>query len=266
MSRFLKLTIAYDGTGYAGWQVQPDQPTIQGKLEETLKRITRQEIRVTASGRTDAGVHALGQVVGFEIQSDLSAEVLCRAINAYLPRDIVVLEVTEASPGFHAIRDAIRKRYRYVIDNGPVADIFSRHYAWYLSNPKPLNIAAMHEAAQHLLGKHDFTSFEAAGSPRATSVRTIHDIFVRQEVTQERSAMPGGSPKGMAGTHPKIIFEVEADGFLYNMVRNIVGTLVEVGQGGRPIDWVAQVRDAKNRKFAGPTAPPQGLFLVHVEY
>lgn len=247
--RFLKLTLAYDGTNYAGWQVQPNGPTIQEKLELALKNITGETIRAVASGRTDAGVHALAQVVSFQTESQLSPEVLCKAINANMPRDIAVINVCEAPPGFHAIRDALGKRYRYVICDGPVQNIFLRHYAWQLL--KRLDVEAMHVAAQSLLGKHDFSSFEASGSERKTSVRTIGDIFVDRRTDEESE---------------KIVFEIEADGFLYNMVRNIVGTLVEVGRGRQSTQWPAQVLAAKDRQQAGPTAPPQGLFLVRVEY
>jgi len=247
--RFLKLTLSYDGTAYAGWQIQPDRPTLQGTLEGALQKITSEPIRVIGSGRTDSGVHALAQVVSFATECELAADVLCRAINANLPGDVTVHEVQEVPEGFHAIRDAVRKRYRYVIDNGPVPDAFLRHYAWHV--PGRLDAEAMHRAAQSLAGEHDFSSFRAAGSECATSVRTIFDICVaRQRVCLTEA----------------ITLEVEADGFLYNMVRNIVGTLIEVGRGGQPETWIAEVLAAKERKAAGMTAPPHGLFLVRVDY
>ncbi len=247
--RFFKLTVAYDGTAYAGWQVQAAGRTIQAELERALLQVTGQRIRAVASGRTDAGVHALGQVVSFAARTKLPPDVLRRAIDAHLPHDIVVREVREAPEGFHAIRDAIRKRYRYLIQDGPLRDVFTRHYAWYL--PQRLDAAAMRAAAACLSGRHDFTSFQAAGSPRASPVRTVYELLVerRPDAAGERLAI-----------------EIEADGFLYNMVRNIVGTLVEVGRGKQPAAWVAEVLAARNRKLAGMTAPPQGLFLVHVEY
>jgi tRNA pseudouridine38-40 synthase len=245
--RFFKLTLSYDGNAYAGWQVQAHGRTIQAELEQALLQVTGQRIRAVASGRTDAGVHALGQVVSFAARTRLSAGVLRRAIDAHLPHDIVVREVAEAPEGFHAIRDAIRKRYRYVIQDGPVRDVFARNHAWYL--PQRLDAEAMRAAAACLPGRHDFTSFEAAGSPRASPVRTVYELLVERRQDGER-----------------LVIEIEADGFLYNMVRNIVGTLVEVGRGRRPAAWVAEVLAAKNRRLAGMTAPPQGLFLVHVEY
>lgn len=244
--RTLKLTIAYDGTAYAGWQSQPASPTIQGALEAALAKITGETIRVVASGRTDAGVHALGQVVSLRTESHLAAEVFQKALNAELTRDIVVLAAEEAPFDFHAIRDARRKRYRYVILDGPVPDVFQRHYSWHCRGR--LDHEAMHRAGQALVGKHDFASFETAGSERETSVRTVLELSVWRTSAD------------------RLVVEVEADGFLYNMVRTIVGTLAEVGRGVRDEAWPAQVLAAADRRAAGPTAPPQGLFLVAVWY
>lgn len=247
--RTLKLTLAYDGAAYAGWQFQPGQRTVQETLETALAKITGETIRVRASGRTDSGVHALGQVVSFDTQSPHSPEVFLRALNAELPDDIAVLDVAEARPGFHAIRDAVRKRYRYVLHDGPVHDVFRRHYAWHYR--ERLDADAMHRAAQSLSGTHDFRSFESAWPQRLSSVRTIFDILVR---------------RGHSGDENLIAVEVEADGFLYNMVRAIVGTLVEVGRGTRPESWPAEVLAAQDRRVAGMTAPAHGLFLLRVEY
>lgn len=177
--RTIKLTIAYDGTAYAGWQYQPDRMSVQETLENALKKVTGERIRVLASGRTDAGVHALGQVVGFSTECKLPPDVLLRAINANLPRDVAVLDVAEAAEGFHPISHARRKRYRYVIHNGPVRDIFSRNYVWHYCRGR-LDAEAMSRAAVALQGTHDFSSFETAGAPRATSVRTVFDINVER--------------------------------------------------------------------------------------
>jgi len=244
-----KLILSYDGTAYAGWQVQANANTIQAELERALQKVTGQTVRVTASGRTDAGVHALGQVVSFACETRLQPEVLRRALHANLPDDIAVLDVRQAKDGFHAIRDAARKRYRYIIQDGLVPDVFARNYVWYV--PQRLDVAAMQDAARPLLGKHDFSSFEASGSERASSVRNILDLVVARQPAELQD---------------RVIVEVEADGFLYNMVRNIVGTLVEVGRGKQPAAWVGEVLAAKDRKQAGMTAPPQGLFLVKVDY
>jgi len=247
--RTFRLTLSYDGTAYAGWQVQANARTIQAELEAALRQVTGEQIRAVASGRTDAGVHALGQVVSFSSQTHLSADVLRKALDANLPKDLVVREVREAPAGFHAIRDALRKRYRYVLQDGPIRDVFGRAYAWCF--PQRLDVQAMQAATAVLLGQHDFSSFEAAGSPRASSVRTIY------ELTGQRRA---------GDFLDRIVVEVEADGFLYNMVRNIVGSLVEVGRGRQEASWIEEVLAARNRKLAGMTAPPQGLFLVSVDY
>lgn len=247
--RTIKLTIAYDGTAYSGWQYQPQQRTVQGVLEDALNRITGEAIRTVASGRTDAGVHALGQVVSFSTESRLSAEIFQRALNAELPIDVAVQSAEEVRQGFHATHDALRKRYRYTIHDGPVRDVFRLRYAWHIH--ERLDADAMDRAARYLLGTHDFCSFQTAGSERTTTVRTIFDIEVR---------------RGRAGESDLVTTEVEADGFLYNMVRSIMGTLVDVGRGARPESWVCEALAARNRCAAGRTAPAQGLFLVRVEY
>ena len=247
--RFLKLTLSYDGTDFAGWQVQPGRRTVQSSLEQALEKITGETIRVLASGRTDAGVHALGQVISFSTESHLSCDVLWRALNGTLPSDMSVLEIQEAPQGFHAIRDAKNKRYRYVIDEAQTGDVFSRRYCWQLA--QTLNVPEMNKAAMRLMGRHDFASFESSGSPRCSSVRTVSDVFVvrRRE-----------------GSGQRVVVEIQADGFLYNMVRSIVGTLLEVGRGSRREDWISEVLNARDRRAAGATSPPHGLFLVCVKY
>jgi len=248
-TRWLKLTVAYDGTAYAGWQIQPSEPTVQGVVEAAWQEITREQVRVTAAGRTDAGVHALGQVVGVATESRLSVEDLHRGLNAVLPDDVAVLAVEAARDGFHATHDAVAKTYCYHIHNGRTPDVFQRRYVWHY--PQPLDAATMHAAAQALVGTHDFASFESAGSERPDSVRTLSAIDVARG----------------ADRHPdRITIEVTGDGFLYNMVRAIVGTLVEVGKGARDVAWPAEVLAARDRRVAGQTAPAQGLFLVRVNY
>ena len=247
--RSIKLTLAYDGTAYAGWQVQPGQNTVQDVLETAIEKITGEQLRAIASGRTDAGVHALGQVVGFRSETHLPPDVIRRALNAELPRDIAVLDAADAADDFHPIRDAVRKRYRYVIHDGPVRDVFRRRYCWQYNSR--LDAAAMSRAAQALVGKHDFSSFETTGAERKDSIRTVYELQVE---------------RGRGVQEDLITIEVEADGFLYNMVRAIVGTLVEVGRAAQDESWVAEVLAAADRRAAGPTAPPQGLFLVRVDY
>lgn len=255
--RTFKLTLAYDGTNYAGWQSQPAGNAIQDLLEAAIARVTNETLRTVASGRTDAGVHALGQVVSFQSETQLTPEVLCRAINAYLPADILVIGVEEAADDFHAIRGVAWKRYRYLLRNSPAPSPFERSLVWHLS--AKLETEAMIEAARGLVGTHDFKSFETSGSPRQSTVRTVRLL----EVRRGPSAFSYGLTTADDAT---IAIEIEADGFLYNMVRNIVGTLVEVGRGAQSVSWVADVIAAGDRRKAGPTAPPHGLYLVRVDY
>jgi tRNA pseudouridine38-40 synthase len=247
--RSFKLTLAYDGTNYSGWQFQPGRVTLQETLERALAQITSETIRVTASGRTDAGVHAQGQVVSFTSETQLEPDVLHKALNATLPFDMAVTACELESDRFHARRDAKRKTYRYTIDDGPVRDVFSRNLVWQYRST--LDVEAMARAAGALVGTHDFSSFETAGSPRETSVRTVYELRI------ERLPDPNSS---------RIIVEITGNGFLYNMVRAIVGTLVEVGRGAEDEAWPAKVLAACDRSAAGQTAPAQGLCLVRVEY
>ena len=247
--QFFKLIIAYDGTGYSGWQVQPNGVTIQQLLEEAWHEVTGEGVRIIASGRTDAGVHAEGQVCSVESATSLDCPTLKRALNASCPGNISVVQVDVAEPGFHAIRDAIKKTYRYQIQHGPIRDPLQRHWRWFV--PSLIDVAALEQAARFLEGEHDFASFQATGSDRKTTIRNVSRINVRP---WERSVFN------------YLDIEVTADGFLYNMVRNIVGTLVMVGQGKHPPEWMLQVLQQKDRTFAGPTAPAHGLFLVRVDY
>lgn len=243
--RNIKLTLSYDGTDFHGWQRQPGLRTVQEVLEAAIESLTQARPTVTASGRTDAGVHALGQVVHFLTPSRHPTEIFVRALNALLPRDVRVLDAREMPQAFHATLDARTKRYQYLIDNGPIANPFQLRYSWHV--PRPLEVEAMNRAAAVLLGRHDFRSFETEWPNRTSSVRTIVDVLVVRAEDLVR-------------------LEVEADGFLYNMVRAITGTLVLVGTGKRPESWVGDVLRAENRVEAGPTAPPQGLYLEQVRY
>lgn len=243
--RHLKLTLAYDGANYVGWQVQPNGPSIQQQLESAWQAFSGETLRITACGRTDSGVHALGQVCSLGTANRLDVATIQRALNAILPREICVLEITEADSDFHAIRDCLQKTYRYQIQGGRWLDVFSRQYAWHL--PIRLDVAAMRTAAGALIGRRDFICFQAAGSERYSTVRTIHSVEI-----QERDE----------GPFQRVAIEVTADGFLYNMVRCIAGSLALVGQGKRPVEWLEDVIRSGDRALAGPTAPPHGLFLL----
>lgn len=247
--RCIKLTLAYDGTRYQGWQRQANGPTIQASLEDALRQITGESTHIIGSGRTDSGVHAWGQVANFRTSSSLSAPTLRKALNATLPEDIVVREVVDAPATFHAINDAISKRYRYVLQSGRINDPFALRHAWFVK--RVLDIDAMRRAATNLVGEHDFASFQATGSPRQSTIRTMLDATVKLHDEAERT---------------KVYIEVEANGFLYNMVRIIAGTLVEVGQGRRLADSIPSLLEVRDRTRAGMTAPPHGLYLLHVRY
>jgi tRNA pseudouridine38-40 synthase len=243
--RNIKLTLCYDGTDFHGWQRQPGLRTVEQVLQDALQQLTGQEVALTASGRTDAGVHALGQVAHFLTAARHSCDTFVRALNALLPPDVRVLSSEQVPQAFHATLDARSKRYRYVIDNAQIADPFTLRYAWHV--PGSLDTLAMARAGRVLLGRHDFHSFETDWPNRSSSVRHLFDLTVER-----------------AGS--VVTLEVEADGFLYNMVRSITGTLTLVGAGKRPEEWVAEVLAACSREKAGPTAPPHGLYLFKVRY
>lgn len=368
-----KITLAYDGGCFAGWQLQPGQRTVQGVLEVVLRQLTGQSVRVLGASRTDTGVHALGQAASFTLDARFTPEELGRAMNALLPPDVVVLQVEEAPPEFRPSRDATAKCYRYLIYDGPIRHIFLRRYAWQIDYR--LDAQAMHQAAQRLIGTHDFASFQSRGSPRQDTIRTIFEISVRRcgagqgglflgegsssesPTSDDRAgqgewaalpsrfsesptpapregagqgggrlgtppqdplllcglgcpiapaapasgaSLPGPTPAGFgdADAHQSraeqetpsgvrrpvgslaesvsaiqqgqggdvVVVEVEGDGFLYHMVRAIVGTLVEVGRGKRSPEWMADVLAARNRSAAGKTAPPEGLYLLYVRF
>ena len=242
-----KLTLSYDGTNFRGWQEQPGQRTVQASMEEAWREITGERVRVTATSRTDAGVHAQGQVVGVSTETKLAPEKLLSGLNAKLPEDVVLRAVEVAPDGFHATRDAVAKRYRYQIHNERRRPLFDRAYVWHV--PQPLDTAAMQQAAPAWVGTHDFASFESTGSPRESTVRTIRAIDV---VRGEQPA--------------QLVVEVEGDGFLYNMVRNLVGTLVQIGFGRQSVDWATEILAARDRQAAGQTAPAQGLQLLWVRF
>ena len=258
--RTFKLTLAYDGTDYAGWQRQDGAATIQAAVEAALRPIEGRPVTVHGAGRTDAGVHALGQVASVRLAHPLAPPALLRALNARLPPDVRALHAEQVADRFHARFDARGKVYRYRLAAGPVANPLDRRYVWHL--PQPVDRAAMQAAGALLRGRHDFAAFQTAAGERrpGSTVRTIVDLRVVTEPGPAWSAAAGDRGGGIIGV------EVEGDGFLRHMVRSIVGTLVEVGRARRPVADVAAVLASGRRARAGPTAPARGLFLVRVDY
>ena len=244
-----KLTLAYDGTDFCGWQAQPGPRTVQGELEAAWKEITGELVRVTAASRTDSGVHALGQVVGIDSETALRPDELLGGINAKLPADVLLRNIEPAVDDFHATHDSTGKRYRYRIHNDRLRPLFDRGRVWHV--PQPLDTDAMHTAGQAIVGTHDFAAFQAVGSPRESTVRTIHSLAVS---------------RGEGDEAAQVTIEVRGDGFLYNMVRIIAGSLVDVGAGRRDARFLAEALASCDRTQAGMTAPAQGLVLVEVEY
>jgi tRNA pseudouridine38-40 synthase len=244
--RTIKLVIEYDGTNYQGWQVQPKGPTIQGTLEEKLRLLTGEPIQLIGSGRTDSGVHALGQVAHFKTQSQMHIGPMQKALNSLLPPDIVIQKIEEVEEGFHARRHSKSKVYEYRILNRNFRSAFHRGYVWYI--PQELNLREMTKATKSLIGEHDFSAFRTVGSSTRTTVRRV----IRAEWKRRRDGL--------------ICFEIEANGFLKQMVRSIIGTLVEIGKGRMNGVEFRKIMDSKDRKKAGPTAPAQGLFLKEVKY
>lgn len=243
--RVLRLTLAYDGTEYAGWQVQPHRPTVQGRLLQAARWLLGPDAAVTGASRTDAGVHALRQTASVRGVSALEAWQIRGALNARLPPDIRVLQAADAPPGFDARRAATGKRYAYLLDTAPVASPLLRRFAWHV--PRALDLDAMRLGLRGLLGRHDFSAFCAApglAAPRVCRLQAVHVL----------------------GGRGRAALLVSADRFLHHMVRNIVGSAILVGLGRRPAAWLADVLRQRRRSAAGPTAPPQGLVLVRVLY
>lgn len=240
-----KLLLEYDGTTYAGWQRQPDRPTIQATLEDALRQITRQSISTISASRTDAGVHALGQVVCFQSDRPFLPYEWTRALNGVLPKTISVRKTEVTADDFHARFDAHGKTYEYRILNQPTRPALDRHRVWQVA--RPLDVNLMREASRHVLGRHDCTSFQGPNAGTKNPACTIHEIDWSQD-------------------GPVIRFTIRADRFLKQMVRALVGTLVEIGHKKRDPDALASILEAKDRRAAGLTAPPQGLYLLHVHY
>jgi tRNA pseudouridine38-40 synthase len=243
--RRFALLLEYDGTRYAGSQLQPDAPTIQGVLEAAVEKTTEQAVRVAFAGRTDAGVHAQGQVASFVCESRLDTETMQRALNAWLPEDLVVRQVAVVDETFDPRRDAVRRHYRYVIDNGPVRPVIDRHQVWHVAGT--LDVAAMAQAAESILGTHDFAAFASRfDNPDLSTVRDLYRLDVCR-------------------TGDSIIVEVEGNAFLPHQVRRMTGALVEVGRGKIGVDEYRRLLDGEPAS-AGPVAPSQGLSLMRVLY
>jgi len=240
----VRAVVAYDGTGYCGFQRQANALTVQAALEAALAQVTQERVTVLAAGRTDAGVHAAGQVIAFDTAWRHRVGDLQRALNAVLPADIAVQEVDECAPGFHPRYDARSRHYRYTLYNAPVRCPLTRRYSLHVATP--LDVAAMQRAAQSLVGEHDFATF---GRPPQGEITVRHVLMAEW----------GGEPLWLT-------FDIEANAFLYRMVRSIVGTLLQVGQGGMGLGEFVAALASCDRSRAGPTAPPHGLCLIEVRY
>jgi tRNA pseudouridine38-40 synthase len=253
--RNLRFIVSYDGTAYSGFQSQPKGNTIQDKLEAAIKKLSGEQVKITASGRTDAGVHARGQVFNFLTELQIPIERWCIALNMRLPNDIVVLHAEEVELDFHSRRSAKRKTYCYTIRIGRFPDVFERNYQYI--HHAPLNIPAMREGLVHLIGEHDFTSFSAPRTVVENRVRTIYEARIDVE------ELYGRSPN----LHEQVLrIMITGNGFLYNMVRIIAGTLIQIGEGKRSSDAMRTILAAQDRAQAGPLAQAHGLMLWNVEY
>lgn len=246
MEKNFKLTIEYDGSLYHGWQRQKNECSIQGEIEKALMTMAGEKVVLIGSGRTDAGTHALGQVANFHIDTSLVAETFQKGLNSLLPEDIVIKACRQVDKTFHARYDAKSKIYIYRILNSNLPAAVCRQYAW--SIRKKLDIEAMRRAICHIIGAHDFKAFEGAGSPRSHTIRHVFKADLAEK------------------DHEYLVFKIEADGFLRYMVRNIVGTFIDVGLLKITPDDFKKILLSRNRNMAGVTAPPHGLFLMKVKY
>ena len=258
-----KITLAYDGTGFVGWQRQAAGTSVQGLLEEALAQLDQRAVSVAGAGRTDAGVHALGQGASFTLQRSIEGGALIRALNARLPEAIRVLAAECVPETFHARFGATSKTYRYRIWNTSVASPFERAFAWHVI--EPLDRRAMADAAGVLEGSHDFAAFKAAGGATRSTEREMFSSRIIAGLQPCEPPSVSASSVSSASS-ALIVYEISGAGFLRHMVRNIVGSLVEIGRGRRPVEWMAEVLAGRDRTLAGPTAPAHGLVLVTVEY
>ena len=243
--RNIKLTIEYDGKDFNGWQKQPNKLNIQGEIENAIFLITGENVDLTASGRTDAGVHALGQVANFKMDSNFPIEKIAIALNSKLKHSIRIKEAEEVEESFHSRYHCKKKTYRYVINNSEHGSAIYRGLEYHV--PQKLDIDKMQEAIKYFIGEHDFSAFKASGTSSKSSVRTIYDAIIKKD-------------------GERIYIELTGNGFLYNMVRIITGTLLEVGMGKKEPCDIEKIIESKKRENAGKTVPAQGLFLVNVDY
>jgi len=274
--RYFKLTIAYDGTDFHGWQMQANKPTLQGEIVSVLQRLTQEKVILHGAGRTDAGVHALAQVVTFVTESSVPTANVVKALNDILPASVRVLEVTEAAADFHARQSARAKTYRYRIHRAPICPPFLARYVWHF--PFPLNEAAMAGAAGLVEGEHDFTSFAAVDPARVIGESVDHEghpsasLRASSVSPRERAGGPNsGNVRQIFSSRwerqsDELVYTVRGSGFLHHMVRNLVGTFILVGKGTWRVEDLTRILEARNRSAAGATAPPSGLYLVNVEY
>lgn len=260
--RYFKLILEYDGTDFHGWQVQPDQRTVQGTLIEAFKTITRSEVAVQGASRTDSGVHAFGQVARAAIHSKIPAGKVRAALNGLLPKDVSVRHAEEVSEEFHPRFKTRGKHYRYLIANGSWSHPLQRRVTWH--RHQHLDVDRMNEAAEHFVGTHDYAALAPSKEDRSTT-RTIYQLLVTRFDPPQDFA--DSALQGTVGDRDSMIaIDVAGDGFLWNMVRTIAGTLVEVGRGSMEPGFIEYLLKSKDRRNAGPTAPPQGLSLVRIFY
>jgi tRNA pseudouridine38-40 synthase len=257
-----KITVSYDGAHFVGWQRQASGVSIQGAIEDVLAVLDGgRAVALAGAGRTDAGVHALGQVASFTLTREMSADTLVRALNAHLPPAIRVLSAADVAPSFHARFDARAKTYRYQIWNDEVLSPFERGRVWHV--PGRLDIEAMCAAARRLEGRHDFAAFQGTGADVATTEREIFKSAILKSAILKSANLQSAISNLQS---EMVVYEVTGNGFLRHMVRTIAGTLVEIGRGRQPVAWIDDVIASRDRTRAGQTAPAQGLFLVSVDY